>query len=264
MKDYFAILGVERGSSEAEMRAAYRGLAMRYHPDRNPDDPLAEERFKEIAEAYGVLSDPVKRAVYLRCAAREVHGASAAGAGGSENFHYSQEDILRDLCSDPRFQQMLQGLLAEFSRSGFRMNSQFLRKTFFGQGRGWIMGGVFFFGTMGGASLLGKGGKMVSRHGPGLLQGVARAWRGMLRGRETAPTRLALPDADIIYHLRLTVAEFQEGKWLQVQVPGSEGQETLRVHVPPGSRAGQRLRLKGKGQTLNGSRGDLYLYLESD
>jgi len=63
-KDYYKILGVERNASEADIRKAYRKLAMQYHPDRNPNDKQAEERFKEINEAYQVLSDQQKRSHY--------------------------------------------------------------------------------------------------------------------------------------------------------------------------------------------------------
>jgi curved DNA-binding protein len=65
-KDYYKILGVERNASEDEIRKSYRKLAMQYHPDRNPNDKQAEERFKEINEAYQVLSDPQKRGHYDR------------------------------------------------------------------------------------------------------------------------------------------------------------------------------------------------------
>jgi curved DNA-binding protein len=65
-KDYYQILGVSRGANADEIRKAYRKLAMQYHPDRNPDDKQAEERFKEINEAYQVLNDPQKRAHYDR------------------------------------------------------------------------------------------------------------------------------------------------------------------------------------------------------
>ncbi|HEX6269402.1 MAG TPA: J domain-containing protein [Anaerolineales bacterium] len=65
-KDYYKILGVERKASEDDIRKAYRKLAMQYHPDRNPGDRQSEERFKEINEAYQVLSDPKKRAYYDR------------------------------------------------------------------------------------------------------------------------------------------------------------------------------------------------------
>ena len=65
-KDYYKILGVERNASEDDIRKAYRKLAMQYHPDRDPDDKQAEERFKEINEAYQVLGDSEKRTHYDR------------------------------------------------------------------------------------------------------------------------------------------------------------------------------------------------------
>ncbi|HRR57361.1 MAG TPA: DnaJ domain-containing protein, partial [Acidobacteriota bacterium] len=63
-KDYYATLGVNRNASADEIKKAYRKLAKQYHPDRNPGDKQAEERFKEIQEAYAVLSDPERRAQY--------------------------------------------------------------------------------------------------------------------------------------------------------------------------------------------------------
>lgn len=64
--DYYELLGVERGVGEGDLKKAYRKLAMQCHPDRNPGDPAAEERFKAVSEAYGVLSDPQKRQIYDR------------------------------------------------------------------------------------------------------------------------------------------------------------------------------------------------------
>ena len=63
-KDYYKILGVDKNASQDDIKKAYRKLARKYHPDANPDNPEAEEKFKEIGEAYEVLKDPQKRARY--------------------------------------------------------------------------------------------------------------------------------------------------------------------------------------------------------
>jgi molecular chaperone DnaJ len=78
--DYYEVLGVARDCGDQELKAAYRKLAMRYHPDRNPDDPTAEEKFKQASEAYQILSDPQKRASYDRFG----HAGVGNGAGGFE------------------------------------------------------------------------------------------------------------------------------------------------------------------------------------
>lgn len=95
-RDYYEVLAVERTASDAEIKSAYRKLALKYHPDRNPGDKDAEERFKECAEAYAVLADPDKRAAYDRYGHAGV--ASAAGAGGFDpNVFTGFEDILGGL-----------------------------------------------------------------------------------------------------------------------------------------------------------------------
>ena len=76
--DYYKLLGVERGASEKEIKAAYRRLAQQFHPDKNPGDKRAEEKFKDINEAYEVLGDPQKRAKYDRLgASREIYPSPA-------------------------------------------------------------------------------------------------------------------------------------------------------------------------------------------
>ncbi|TAG74193.1 MAG: molecular chaperone DnaJ, partial [Runella slithyformis] len=65
-RDYYEVLGVAKGAAEDEIKKAYRKLAIKYHPDKNPDNPAAEDKFKEAAEAYDVLSTPEKRKQYDR------------------------------------------------------------------------------------------------------------------------------------------------------------------------------------------------------
>ena len=84
MRDYYEILGIERDASPEVLKKAYRKLAMKYHPDRNPDDAEAEASFKEAAEAYEVLSDPAKRQRYDQFGHAGVKGN---GAGGGAGFH---------------------------------------------------------------------------------------------------------------------------------------------------------------------------------
>jgi molecular chaperone DnaJ len=94
-RDYYEVLGVERGVDEQALKGAYRKLALQYHPDRNPDDHEAEERFKEAAEAYSVLSDAQKRAAYDRFGHAGVQGAAAGAGGGFDPGQFAGfEDIL--------------------------------------------------------------------------------------------------------------------------------------------------------------------------
>ena len=77
-RDYYEVLGVSKSADAKEIKKAYRKIAMQYHPDRNPDDKAAEEKFKEAAEAYEILSDEQKRARYDRFG----HAGMGQGGGG--------------------------------------------------------------------------------------------------------------------------------------------------------------------------------------
>jgi molecular chaperone DnaJ len=98
-KDYYQILEIDRNATEADIKKAYRRLALKYHPDRNPGDKVAEERFKEINEAYACLSDPEKRANYDRFGTAEGVGADF-GFGGFGDFTSSFGDIFGDVFSE--------------------------------------------------------------------------------------------------------------------------------------------------------------------
>jgi curved DNA-binding protein len=100
-KDYYKILGVGRKASQEEIRKAYRKLAGKYHPDANPDDPNTEEKFKEVGEAYEVLSDPDKRAKYDRFGkdwkyAQQAPGGGGFGPGFQGGFDPNMGDFFRD------------------------------------------------------------------------------------------------------------------------------------------------------------------------
>jgi curved DNA-binding protein len=115
-QDYYQVLGLTKGASPEEIKRAFRKLAVKYHPDKNPGSKEAEEKFKEINEAYAVLSDPEKKAQYDRF--------------GSAGFHqrYSQEDIFRGFDVGDLFKDMGFGTEDIFSRifgGGFRPRGGF-------------------------------------------------------------------------------------------------------------------------------------------
>src|SRR5580765_4472977 len=92
-RDYYEVLGVERSAADEEVKRAYRKLAVKFHPDKNPDDPHAEEKFKELGEAYDVLMDSDKRVAYDRFG----HAAFAHGGAGFGGGFHDPFDIFREV-----------------------------------------------------------------------------------------------------------------------------------------------------------------------
>ena len=101
-RDYYDVLGLSRDASERDVKKAYRKLAMKYHPDRNPGDTEAEEKFKELSEAADVLSDQEKRASYDQFGHSAFEGGGTGGFSGSGNFSSIFEDVFGDIFSGGR------------------------------------------------------------------------------------------------------------------------------------------------------------------
>jgi curved DNA-binding protein len=221
-KDYYKILGVERTADQKALSQAFRRLARQHHPDVNPGNKDAEQRFKEINEAYQVLNDPEKRAKYDQVLDLRQHGGSweemlrrGAGRGpdGSTFTIYG-------------------------SPEGLGQFSEFFQELFGGLGGG-PFGGAF-----------GGGGR---RGGPGggidiedlLRQGAGEPAAGRQRVRQ-----------DVEGSVEITLEEAYHGTRRTVTVPegGRKKAHTIEVTIPRGVRSGQRIRAAGQGLG-----GDLYL-----
>jgi molecular chaperone DnaJ len=99
-RDYYDVLGVQRGCDEKELKGAFRKLAMQFHPDRNGSDPTAEHKFKELNEAYEALKDPQKRAAYDRFGHAAFENGANGGAGFNPDFAASMSNIFDDIFGD--------------------------------------------------------------------------------------------------------------------------------------------------------------------
>jgi DnaJ-class molecular chaperone len=258
-RDYYATLGLAPDATEEEIRRTYRHLALQWHPDRNPGNARAEERFKEISEAYAVLMDPAKRRVY----------DGARGRGAPAGFGPSREDVFRDLFNDPRASAIFEEIARELARAGLRVDRRDFERTLFG-GRVVMSGGVFVISPLTPARLLWRVGRAAlgaARPAPvlprshGLLGRAAELGRRLL-GLPAGGTTLAA--GDVTFPLPLTTREATEGGSKRVTLRRADGQDEVLVTIPPGVRAGTRLRLRGKGRPLgHGARGDAYLVVET-
>jgi DnaJ-class molecular chaperone len=263
--DYYETLGVKRDASEDEIKKAYRKLARQYHPDRNPGDKQAEARFKEVQEAYDVLSDKSKRAQFDRFGAAGV-GAGGAGPGGFSwgssgpgSFHFEggdpgqAEELLRNLFGGGGgFEEMLGGRRRGGRRarpepepeSEHEVTIPFLTAAHGGsidltingqQGSVRIPAGV-------------QEGKVIRVPAPG-------GGRVRLKLRIEPHPFFKREGNDIILEVPVSVAEAILGA--KVDVPTLDGSK-LTVKVPPGTSSGARLRLRGKG--VDG--GDQYIEIK--
>ncbi|HNS86486.1 MAG TPA: DnaJ domain-containing protein, partial [Parvularculaceae bacterium] len=99
-QDYYSVLGVDRGADDAAIKSAFRKAAMQHHPDRNQGDAAAEQKFKEVNEAYECLSDPQKRAAYDRFGHAAFKNGQSGGAGFNGFDASAFSDVFEDLFSD--------------------------------------------------------------------------------------------------------------------------------------------------------------------
>ncbi|MFC1995912.1 DnaJ domain-containing protein [Chloroflexota bacterium] len=271
MKDYYQILGMADNASQEDIKKAFRRLAFKYHPDTNPgNERQAEEKFKEINEAYGVLGDEDKRRQY------DFAGKGRfAGVGydtGYRGFQYSQQDIFRSTFSN---QAMVDELNRMFSQAGLRFDQDFLNRVFFKSNEF-----VFqFFNTQGGIGQEAYHfGNRKTHHQPDLPIGVSAYKPGLigrLLSRLTIKVgRLALlklfgfeyeplPKQSLDHHIELEVslAEAATGCEKQVTYKRSNQSRKLLVKIPAGVKPGTKIRLNGMGKIEGKKRGNLYLHI---
>ena len=223
-RDYFKVLGVERGADADTIKRAFRKLAREYHPDVNPGNAAAEAKFKEVSEAYEVLSDPEKRRRYEQFG-QYWNQAGGAGSGAGVDVDFGRYGNFDDFIND---------LLGRFG----------------GPGGGSAGFGGGFPGGFAGASGFPGGGFAGGPFPGGGFGGPGRAG--------AAPRQPANLDAEATVKVSFPEA-FRGGERTL-----SVNDERVQVRIPAGVKNGSRLRLKGKGnlQPGTGRRGDLYLNLE--
>ena len=222
-RDYYEVLGVGRSASADEIKKSYRKLARKYHPDVNKSDPQAETKFKEVQEAYDILTDPKKRESFDQFghagvdseAAARAAAAAAAGGRGAGGFRYST--------------QTPGGATVDFGN----VDLSDLFEQLSGQGR----------------RRGGRGGGGEGRGGRGGFGGMG--------GEEVAA------GADIQHHVTLPFLDAVRGTNLELRFNHADGSgaETISVKIPPGVDEGSKIRVRGKGQPspYGGEPGDLII-----
>jgi len=252
-RDYYDVLGVSKSSSQDEIKKAYRKVALKFHPDRNPDDKDAEEKFKEAAEAYDVLGNEEKRRKYDQFG----HQAFGAGAGGGGGFHGNMNDIF-DMFGD----------------------------IFGGQGGGGGFGGFGGFGGGGGGRRQVKGSNLrikVKLTLEEIAEGVEKKIkirRAKVADGVTFKTCSTCNGAGQVQQVTNTILGQMRtaatcstcngaGKIVDKKPSGvgSDGlerkEEVVSVKIPAGVQDGMQLRVGGKGNdALGGVPGDLIVLIE--
>lgn len=275
-KDFYAILGVSKDASEADIKKAYRKMARKYHPDTNSGDETAERRFKDITEAHSVLSDPEDRQQYDAIRAMG-SGArfSAGGPGGASNGGF--EDVFSNLFdggghrAGHRGSQMPPDFADLFGGGGFGgFGQQAPRKgadrtastsiSFAGSIKGTTIGLRESNGEVIDVRIPAgiKDGQSVRVRGKG-AQGGAGAGDLIVKVSVKPHPVFSREDNNIRIHVPVSFAEAALGG--QIEVPTITG-ETVKMKVPAGSSSGRTLRLKGRGVHTTKATGDMLVTLD--
>lgn len=245
-RDFYDILGVSKDASDAELKKAYRRLAMKHHPDRNPDDESAQEKFKEAKEAYEILKDPQKRKMYDQYGHEAVRGGPGGGPGGA-GFGGDFGDVFGDIFGDIFGGARGRGGQARNRGSDLRLAMELdLKEAVFGvekevrvpslsacgtcKGSGSASGKMETCGTCGGA------GQVRMQQGIFSVQQACPRCRGA--GQSVADPCKTCNGQGRVQETR-----------------------TLSVKIPAGVDTGDRIRLAGKGEAgaRGGAAGDLYV-----
>ncbi|MEX0788928.1 MAG: J domain-containing protein [Anaerolineales bacterium] len=285
-RDYYQILGVPRGADAAEIKRAYRKLAVKFHPDKNPGDAKAEEKFKQINEAYAVLRDPGKRAKYDQLGASyqewERRGGPGSGFDWSQWFSQSQGgarvevgdlgDLFGTGFSD-FFQSIFGGMPGEHPESGRARGGR-------ARGRGRdleqpvpISLAEAYTGTRRTVTLDGRSLDVSIPAGARSGTRVRLGGKGQAGPDQAGDLYLlvqVLPDPlleqegdDLRTTVSVDITIAVLGGEVNVPTPGGP----LVLTIPPGSQPGQVFRLKGRGMPLlrnPSEHGDLYVQLSVD
>ncbi len=245
-KDCYSVLGIDRKASASEIKRAYRKLAKKYHPDSNEGDAGAAERFKEINEAYGILSDEEKRKLYDQFGWAAFEEGAAGGSGGADgafhSFHGGPGEGFREF---------------HFEGGG---NMDDILRNIFGGGFGGRSGG--FGGQAGGfggraGGFGGQAGGFGGRSGG--FGGHAGGFGGDSFGNGSFGSRRNL---DLTAEVEIGFEEAVFGGKKVIHLQGTDGRQmSLEVNIPEGIETGKTIRLKGKGMASpsGGPAGDLLL-----